>query len=246
MKKVLLAVLAAAGFSGAAFAGQLETAYSEGGRFYLPVPKLSQAAALIPPPPAPEIAPSTNYERRVDNPDGSVTFVTPMFSHINGKARISSVSDPNGACALYGASKHVASKRIWIAGVHDTPFIGVDGKLLKVEKLENPYVYEYLVCASSGAAPSRQYKALKTNDDGSVTIVEPRFDFLGLGYRSRISFVSDHNGVCRLFGYKKSVTAMRVDLQGIFDTPFIGPDGKLGMTKPFDCPYVYDYLVCAN
>lgn len=60
-----------------------------------------------------------------------------------------------------------------------------------------------MLSAGSALAASTNYGSLTRNTDGSVTIVQPRFQYNGVNYN--LSEHSDYNGVCRLYGFPSAV-----------------------------------------
>lgn len=79
-------------------------------------------------------------------------------------------------------------------------------------------------------AASTNYEAIYTNDDGSVTIINPKFSYPGTS--KGISRNSNLDGVCRLYGFDKSMgpQAMTFNEKGDVNTVHIDINGKLNST----------------
>ena len=191
---------------------------------------------------------SHDYERMSANPDGSFSINRPKFGvPTGGKTLINSEdSDQTGVCVLYGFKRSVAVMgRSVYSGL--LAVIGADGKISAlIDRGYGQTAYDTMVCTSDGTIfASTQYGSKRMNDDGSYTILSPRFDFDG--HRLISSSRSDLTGVCKLFGYSKylAVSVSSVESAGV--VAYVGSDGKLaGFSNDGYGQYVINSLICTD
>jgi hypothetical protein len=156
---------------------------------------------------------STNYEAKDLNDDGSTYILNPKFSNPQGQGSlyISQNSDLNGLCKLYGLGNYVSnSYRTFNQGTSGSVVrINFDARFEKFDSSNNTNAISTFSCEPVGGMPnpsliSTNLEGPYLNDDGSVTIVKPKFKFNGSP--TYISQNSDLNGLCKLYGLGNYVT----------------------------------------
>lgn len=248
---VILALTAADGWSqdiSASVRGVGEAEFGELGKIQLPQLRVLAKGVARPPAAAPSSAQSVpasrNYEKRIDNPDGSTTIVQPRFGFPDGESRPISLflTDNEGMCRLFGLGRYVAHQSGLLSHRDALPVIDNAGRLSRFEY--TAFFYQTIICSNSGAAAaaSVQYESLFRNDDGSVSISEPRFDFAGTPARISL-WESDMTGVCRLFGFGKYVTH-ESEVSSQAPLPVIDKTGKL--CKLIYASAFYKTIVCSD
>lgn len=251
MNNILAAVLAMAIMCGVSSAGEIENISAGSlGLFSVRSPEPGRVfQGELPPLPErvpgleEDRGPSQNFARKLLNIDGSVTIVGPKFSYAEGSGAISYFeSDNDGVCKLFGYPGAVTAVKAEEAAGGRHAVINHAGKLGYFSVTST--VYDSVICADGRVpAVSALYKDLHTNDDGSVTLVGPRFDWRGVP--SAIDyFNSDNAGVCKLFGYGRAVTEIRAEDASEKLHPVIGAAGKLGYLAASSV--VYGAIVCAD
>lgn len=91
-----------------------------------------------------------------------------------------------------------------------------------------------LITSLSTFAASNNYDSKKTNDDGTATIVGPKFK-VATGANSRLSSRSNNDGVCRLYGYDFMVGSTSISIGDDRNkTTIIKQNGKFGGTYSYN------------
>lgn len=149
------------------------------------------------------------------NDDGSVTIypygtilkgtrptkdwtLRPDFIEVWENFGIHVESNPSEICKKYGLQT-VVETRIseFVSGQN----VKIDEKGNVIENAGSGFSVGRITCHKDAGfrKVSKNTKKLKRNQDGSFTVIEPRFKFAGRNHK--ISYdESDLNGVCRLFG----------------------------------------------
>lgn len=157
---------------------------------------------------------SKNFAAKYINEDSSVSIVKPKFSdpYEDGDVFISSRSDLNGVCKLYGLHSYVNNSRI----NHDellgnSAVIDASSRFSGLESNEKYYTIGTITCSTTANTTpvSNNFKAKDVNDDKSTTIKNPKFKMNGNDLHLAAS--SDLNGVCRLYGFKSSVNNSKIN-----------------------------------
>lgn len=163
--------------------------------------------------------PSKNYQKKLINDDGSVTFVEPRYSTLGGQdILISTKSNHRGVCYHLGKTWHVYTQ------THRSDYPGqrvsmasfdLRGRMkgLKRHKLESDNSIRTITCASELYMfdPARikktrkNYTKLIVNGDGSRTIVGPKFKFMGLNHAMSGDYSKSLKNICKYFGYREYV-----------------------------------------
>lgn len=188
-------------------------------------------------------ATSTNYEKTVTSPDGSVTIINPkIIDPLTGNnAPLMYSSNPHGTCLLFGFGEYITyvtelaptnDKAPRIFSVDATGIISNIDDNINTEQTINSsnasWVMSKLVCRSPiiEKTVSTQYSKKTTNKDGSVTILEPRFNYDGNA--TPIVWQSSYSeGVCKLFGYAFVVDDSNSSRENT-DNIYTNKDFKLG------------------
>jgi hypothetical protein len=157
------------------------------------------------------------YDHRYVNDDGSVTFVRPKFSNPDGSGslRISVQNGANliGVCKLLGEGSFVPNSDTYEPPAFQTLLVRVsgDGSFEGFDKNDGEMkALRSLICSpakQSKMDPSRNAENIVNNDDGSITIVRPKFSNPDGAGGLRLSFENDLNlsGICKLFGARSYV-----------------------------------------
>ena len=166
-------------------------------------------------------SPSRNYTSVVTNDDGRVTIIAPKFKSGDGENHwLSTTSDLNGACMLFGYPAAVS------AGVQFGPYFDIRTIVIDSQGHFSSFLDSVgynaevrilsLMC-ETGATPatsSRLSQPPIQNDDGTFTLMAPKFgspDSNGPwspnGNVLWLSTSSDLNGVCKLYGFRRAITA---------------------------------------
>jgi hypothetical protein len=143
-----------------------------------------------------------SYEAIVSNDDGSVSILQPRFNNPMGTGGlgIDIQSDLAGVCRLFGFSGYVPSSMSRSLKNPGTVLIDASGRFSGFGKSE---CIGDLACESGAPAVSTNYESLLPNDDGTFTVLKPRFRMAGENFQ--IHSDSDADGICRLFGKTKYV-----------------------------------------
>jgi len=157
---------------------------------------------------------SQNYEAKYTNDDGSISIIKPRFStpEGDGNSYLSQLSDLNGVCNLYGLGNYVSnSRRNFNQGSSPSIVrINSNARFSQFDSSTYNSAIESLSCAPIEGMP---YPTLVVstgifyNDDGSATIVKPKFKINGSN--SYLSELSNLNGVCNLYGFRNYVSNSR-------------------------------------
>lgn len=195
---------------------------------------------------------STNYEKLLSNDDGSVTIVEPRFNAADGgNLPLSSTSDTNGVCRLYGYAAGVANALTVDGDYERTVIIGSEGRFAGFRLFSSTGYYNSkiasLMCTNGGSSliePSKRYERLASNDDGSVTIVKPAFGSAD-GTIRYFSTRSNLDGLCRLYGFPSAIANSLV-LEGDYSrTVVLGQDSKFAGFVEFSSTAYYNYGVAS-
>jgi hypothetical protein len=167
---------------------------------------------------------SKNYEAKYINDDGSISIIKPRFSNPegNGNLYISQFSDLNGLCKLYGLGDYVSNSR---RKFNQRTFglvvrINSNARFSQFDPSLTSNAIESFSCTPVEGMPSPtlisdNHTGVFQNDDGSTTIVKPKFKINGKN--SYISELSDLNGLCKLYGLGDYVSNSRKNFnQGRF------------------------------
>jgi len=185
---------------------------------------------------------SKNYDSIITNDDARVTLMGPKFSAADGQTRwLSSSSDLDGVCLLFGYEKAVASALLTDWNFDRTVVIDSSGRFASFrgvsEKSLNPRIAS--IMCETGAPVSKSSRLEKPpilNDDGTSTLMGPSFGSPD-GSVLWISLFSDLNGVCKLYGFGSAIPAS-IQASGDFErTVMVGGDGRFSSFRG------YSYLV---
>lgn len=197
--------------------------------------------ALGAPVAAQAVAPSRSYQSLIYNNDGSARVIAPFFQNPTGEGALplSSKSDHNGVCRLYGFGAVQASEAE--GDYRRTAVIGIYGRLSGYREYDaygaaNPRLTE-IYCGPSETSPrakvtvEERVAAVHVNDDGSTTLVAPFVAGSG-GERTPLTASGSLRGVCRYFGFQAYVASTSSgDLR---KTVWIGADGKISGLRHYD------------
>ncbi|MBS1962450.1 MAG: hypothetical protein JST04_09555 [Bdellovibrionales bacterium] len=174
---------------------------------------------------------SKNYEALYTNDDGRVTIGGPKFGSADGTVRwISTSSNLNGVCELFGYGAAVASSLTWDGDFDRTIVIDSDARFSAFRSrgynYNNSRIATIMCETGVQAGPStRLEKPVIVNDDGTVTLVGPAFGAAD-GTVRWMSTSSNLNGVCKSFGFQSAIPAS-LTWDGDFDrTIILGGDAK--------------------
>lgn len=151
---------------------------------------------------------SRNFEERYINDDGSVSIVKPQFSNPaeNKDLYISQKSNFNGLCKLYGLGSYIpnSSQSFHVDPYSSVVRINLEGHFSQFDKSQDYKAVLSFSCTSADGMPysdlaSGNYLGPFYNDDGSITILKPKFKING--YDLHISEFSNLNGLCKLYGF---------------------------------------------
>jgi len=191
---------------------------------------------------------STNYASKVLNDDGTSTIVTPKFNNANGSSFISSSSDANGLCRLYGFDFAYGNLMITSGDVSDkTAIINSDGKLSSWRSYSSSYNNSFVTAISCGKngqilTASNRIAPIR-NDDGTYSLVNPVVGRYHNGDISYVSSISNMNGVCSYFGLGRAIpntTLTTGDVSG--RTIIIGSLGKAEAYRSYSSSYNNSYV----
>ncbi len=163
-------------------------------------------------------ASSDNYRDLKVNDDGTSTIIGPAFTiATGGNARISSKSNRNGVCKLYGFDLMIGEGSITVGDDRErTAVIDGNGRYSAYTSYNNSYNNSYIdsiVCARNHQTLSVSARTQPLlNDDGSFTLLDPKVGHYDGGRVSRISGHSNLDGVCNYHGLGRALnaTAIRV------------------------------------
>ncbi len=177
---------------------------------------------------------SKNYEALHHNDDGRVTIVGPKFGSADGTVRyISSASNNNGVCALFGFGASVDEARLTSGNLERTVVIGSDSMFESFRNISysnaanaNSRILS-IMCenAADTTASTRLHDRTLNNDDGTITLRQPSFGYSD-GTDRWISSTSDLNGVCKRFGYGAAVSSGMLSAGNLERTVVLGSDGR--------------------
>jgi hypothetical protein len=160
---------------------------------------------------------SKNYEAQYVNDDGSITFVRPKFANPEGTGslRLSAENESNlaGICKLFGAGSYVSNSVTFDNFEGSSTVVPRHVRISSIGTFETFDTSKHydpvrtLICMSpeptSQLVPSDNAEKILTNNDGSITIVRPKFsnpDGIGGSRLSVGEKVSNLDGICKLFG----------------------------------------------
>lgn len=152
---------------------------------------------------------SKNYEARYVNDDGSITIVGPRFSSPDGSGKLRlSVEDNNtlrGICKLYGEGNYVKDSDRYVYASGTLVRISKEGKFERFDSASKKNALQSLICLPAikvEVPPSSNAATILTNDDGSKTVIKPRFSNADGKGNLELSVEDDSNleGICKLFG----------------------------------------------
>ena len=159
---------------------------------------------------------SKNYEAKYINDDGSISIIKPRFSNPegNGNLYISQLSDLNGLCKLYGLGDYVSNSRRTFKQRTSGLVVRIDSnaRFSKFDPSLTKNAIESFSCTPVEGMPSPtlisdNHNSVFQNDDGSTTILRPKFKINGKNLY--ISQLSDLNGLCKLYGLGDYVSNSR-------------------------------------
>lgn len=180
---------------------------------------------------------SKNYETKHVNDDGSITIVGPKFSSPDGRGSLNlSVENEGnlyGICKLFGEGDYVRNSVRYIGGSGSLVRISRSAKFDRFEAASEKNAVNTIICQPSNKTdigPSANAEKFLSNDDGSITILNPKFSNADGSGNLRLSVSDDSNleGICKLFGFKKYVqhssryvdgrgTLVRISRKGKFE-----------------------------
>lgn len=162
------------------------------------------------------LAQSKNYESKLVNDDGTVSIVKPKFSDPTGSGKklpVSAYSKLDGVCKLYGLGPYVEKSLISYDSYYSPDksskyaLISAEGRFRGFDIFRR---IGSLACQGQTIPSSSQnYLKLSINDDGTTTLLMPRFKMHGTNYVINVD--SDLDGVCKLYGFKAYVASSLVD-----------------------------------
>lgn len=188
-------------------------------------------------------AQSTNYQQNSLNDDGTNTIVGPRFNRANGTSQISSRSDLNGLCRLYGYDFSYGNLVVTSGDLRaETAVIDSNGKLKEWRPYGNNYsnsAIDSITCAKNRQVitPSRRVKPVR-NDDGTFSLLNATAGNYNVGSALQISSTSNKNGVCAYFGLGRAIEGSVLtegDLRGF--TLVIGSTGQAESFRPYGNNY---------
>lgn len=153
---------------------------------------------------------SYKFQSKYINDDGSISIIKPSFSNPTGSGAlyISSNSDANGLCKLYGLGAYVHQSRNSFnvpTGKFEFSLVKISdsGKFESFDDISGSAVASFICQPVDGmpkpARVTKNYEGLFSNDDGSITVVKPKFYVNG--FNIYLSLGSDLSGVCKLYGF---------------------------------------------
>lgn len=187
---------------------------------------------------------STNYQRIEKNDDGSESIVEPRFAMNGTHYYYSSHQDVNQVCRRFGYDSAVPHSALYSSTCNDAygcknnygVVLGADGNFGKFIPSDEADPWgekiNMVACKKAGAPAAASRRAeIQRNDDGSVSLLDPRFRINGTDYP--FSIHQDGTAICRLFGYKEAVSGSAAysdtcnDVYGCGNyTVALGEDGK--------------------
>ena len=144
----------------------------------------------------PTFAASKNYKAIYDNTDGSQAIEKPQFTSPanTGPLPLSTASDPDGVCKLYGKGSFVRNSLVVGGTVSNMVALDNSGQF---NRFESGTEISYISCHTKN--PAGTYPGIKTlNDDGSTTLSDLSFVINHSTYK--LSTNNDFNVVCKLHG----------------------------------------------
>lgn len=151
---------------------------------------------------------SKNYKAKYINDDGTISIVKPKFSNPKGSgdAYISNSSNLDGLCKLYGLGSFVKNSLTTFKLGYYGQLVRVnsDARFSNFDSSNTTNTVKSFSCnpiqaAQSSNLKSDNYRGLYFNDDGTVTLLKPRFKINGSN--SYFSTESNMNGLCKLYGF---------------------------------------------
>jgi hypothetical protein len=182
----------------------------------------------------------TRTEGFLDNPDGSVTVLTPRI--LRGSRVYPLAGNAKGVCQLFGFNNYLdgshSTEDIAVAPVVE---IGADGKYKSTSNSPS-FVYKELSCYFEDKLKTNIVKSEKITEnlDGSVTVFAPRI----LRGSHVYPLAGDAKGVCQLFGFNNYLDGSH-STEDIAVAPVveIGADGKYKSTSNYRT-FVFKELAC--
>lgn len=194
----------------------------------------------------PHLGNSTNYSSIHPNEDLSVAIVQPRFKKGNDNGYIGTTYKTNvldssltGVCRLFGYPNHVNSlTENIVTNSYKTYIIDENGQYARTVDTTEYRQIVLLICKNDNVpkvVDSKNYKDLVKNDDGSYTVVEPRFRVANknhyYGYStSEDKYQSDLNAICSLYGlgaYRSNTKELINYISDSMDTIILDQNSRL-------------------
>lgn len=176
----------------------------------------------------------------IEQPESSMPWLTDIMY-------LSENSSLNGVCKLNGFGIYVKESflRMKVSNEHTNVVIGPNSDVIKYENNKYVYAIRSIACRQlrQPIIPvSKNFHSKSTNNDGSTSIVRPRFKMNG--ENMYLSEKSDKKAVCRLYGFNSYITYARKNLDNYDLNVVLGYDCNFAKFEKNNDVYIIESITC--